>query len=232
MHPQRFSLSKPTLGRQPEQSHHRAAVARSIPSSRITRTRFEFSITGRTRWPTSCRTQAGAKTTRVSQAPPSLLPSVVEIRMCCNVFVTREQRDLPSAKRFFRKALERHGRPDRVVIDGSQTNREAIVSCDTTNRLQDRSRGRLKPIRIRRSQPDRHRNGPHDAQATGEVRLRSESVPGRAVRNPRRLLSERKGNALWCAKAVPGVRCTYGSHGQPAISARDLLHQGKQILTL
>ena len=62
-----------------------------------------------------------------------------------------EQRDLPSAKRFFRKALARHGRPDRVVIDGSQTNQEAIVSCDITNRLQDRSRRRLKPIRIRKS---------------------------------------------------------------------------------
>ncbi|WP_027161682.1 IS6 family transposase [Mesorhizobium sp. WSM1293] len=63
-----------------------------------------------------------------------------------------EQRDLPAAKRFFRKALERHGRPDRVVIDGSQTNHEAIVCCDITNRLQDRSRRRLKPFRIRRSQ--------------------------------------------------------------------------------
>ncbi len=60
-----------------------------------------------------------------------------------------EQRDLLSAKRFFRKALARHGRPDRVVIDGSQTNLEAIVSCDTTNRLQDRSRPVLTPIRIR-----------------------------------------------------------------------------------
>jgi putative transposase len=63
-----------------------------------------------------------------------------------------EHRDLPAAKRFFRKALERHGRPDRVVIDGSQTNREAIVSCDATHRSQDGSRRRLKPIRIRQSQ--------------------------------------------------------------------------------
>jgi transposase-like protein len=62
-----------------------------------------------------------------------------------------ENRDLPAAKRFFRKALERHGRPERVVIDGRQTNREAIVSCDATNRLQDRSRRRLKPIRIGQS---------------------------------------------------------------------------------
>jgi putative transposase len=63
-----------------------------------------------------------------------------------------EDRDLPAAKRFFRKALERHGRPDRTVIDGSQTNREAIVSCDTTNRLKDRSRRGLNPICIRQSQ--------------------------------------------------------------------------------
>lgn len=37
-----------------------------------------------------------------------------------------EERDLPSAKLFFRKALARHGRPDRVVIDGNQTNQERL----------------------------------------------------------------------------------------------------------
>lgn len=63
-----------------------------------------------------------------------------------------EHRDLPAAKRFLRKAMGRHGRPDRIVIDGSQTNREAIISCDGENRLQDRSRRPLKPIRIRQSQ--------------------------------------------------------------------------------
>src|SRR5690606_29855518 len=62
-----------------------------------------------------------------------------------------KHRDLPAAKRFMRKALARHGRPDRIVIDGSQTNREAIVSCDAENRLQDRSRRVLTPIRIRSS---------------------------------------------------------------------------------
>jgi transposase-like protein len=62
-----------------------------------------------------------------------------------------QQRDLSSAKRFFRNALARHGRPDRVVIDGCQTKQEAILSCDTTNRLEDCSRRRLKPIRIRKS---------------------------------------------------------------------------------
>jgi putative transposase len=63
-----------------------------------------------------------------------------------------ERRDLSAAKRFLRKAFKRHGRPERIVIDGSQTNREAILSCDTTDRLQDRSRRQLKPIGIRQSQ--------------------------------------------------------------------------------
>ena len=50
-----------------------------------------------------------------------------------------ERRCLAAAKRFLRKALKRHGRPERIVIDGSQTNREAILSCDAESRLQDRS---------------------------------------------------------------------------------------------
>nr|WP_272950339.1 hypothetical protein [Sinorhizobium terangae] len=115
---------------------------------------------------------------------------------------------MPAAKRFFTKALARHGRPYRIVIDGSQTNREGIVSCDATSLLQDCSRRRSKPIPIRQSQylntsitassriirssayqapgaadarfqidahrrghPVRDRDGPHDAQTTGAVRL-------------------------------------------------------------
>jgi putative transposase len=61
------------------------------------------------------------------------------------------QRNLAAAKRFLSKALMRHGRPERIVIDGSQTNREAIMSWDATNRLQNRSRQELKPIHIRQS---------------------------------------------------------------------------------
>lgn len=61
------------------------------------------------------------------------------------------RRNLTAAKRFLGKALKRHGRPERIVIDGSQTNREAVLSCDTTDRLQNRSRCELKPIRIRQS---------------------------------------------------------------------------------
>ena len=66
-------------------------------------------------------------------------------------FWLSERRNLTAAKRFLRKALKRHGRPERITIDGSRTNREAILSCDTTDRLQDRSRRELKPIRIRQS---------------------------------------------------------------------------------
>lgn len=66
-------------------------------------------------------------------------------------FFFSENRDLVAAKRFLRKALACHGRPGRIVIDGSQTNREAILKCDGESRLQDRSRRSLKPIGIRQS---------------------------------------------------------------------------------
>jgi putative transposase len=62
-----------------------------------------------------------------------------------------EKRNLAAAKRFLSSALRRHGRPTRIVIDGSQTNREAILSCDTTDRLSERSRRHLESIRIRQS---------------------------------------------------------------------------------
>jgi putative transposase len=64
-----------------------------------------------------------------------------------------ERRNLTAAKRFLRKALKRHGRSERIVIDGSQTNREAILSCDAESRLQDGSHRtvflsdhRLRPV--------------------------------------------------------------------------------------
>jgi putative transposase len=62
-----------------------------------------------------------------------------------------ERRNLAATKRFLRKALKRHGHPERIVIDGSQTNREAITSCDTTDRLRDKTKRQLMPIRIRQS---------------------------------------------------------------------------------
>jgi putative transposase len=62
-----------------------------------------------------------------------------------------DRRNLTAAKRFLARAMKRHGRPERIVIDGGQTNREAILSCDTTDRLQDSSKHPLEPIRIRQS---------------------------------------------------------------------------------
>nr|WP_313534017.1 IS6 family transposase [Brucella anthropi] len=46
-----------------------------------------------------------------------------------------KERDLRAAKRFMRKALARHGRPNHITIDGSQTNRTAIIQCDAEDRL-------------------------------------------------------------------------------------------------
>jgi transposase-like protein len=66
-------------------------------------------------------------------------------------FCFSKRRNLTAAKRFLRKALQRHGRPERIVIDGSRTNREAILACDAESRLQDGSRRNPKPIRIRQS---------------------------------------------------------------------------------
>ncbi|MEP9374738.1 IS6 family transposase [Mesorhizobium sp. KR1-2] len=67
-------------------------------------------------------------------------------------FFFSENRDLLAAKRFLRKALQHHGRPGRIVIDGSQTNKEAIIACDGESRLRHRSQRQVKPIRIRQSQ--------------------------------------------------------------------------------
>lgn len=62
-------------------------------------------------------------------------------------FYFSKDRDLTAAKRFLRKALARHGRPERITIDGSQTNRIAILQCDAENRLRQPS----DPITIRSS---------------------------------------------------------------------------------
>ena len=65
-------------------------------------------------------------------------------------FFFSQHRDLPAAKRFFERRL-RDGRPDRITIDRSQTNHEAIVSWDLEGRLRDRTRRSSKPIRICKS---------------------------------------------------------------------------------
>ena len=66
-------------------------------------------------------------------------------------FYFSKDRDLKAAKRFICKALARHGRPDCITIDGSQTNRMAIVQCDTESQLKGpRTEGRRR-IAIRSS---------------------------------------------------------------------------------
>jgi putative transposase len=115
-----------------------------------------------------------------------------------------ERRNLSAAKRFLRKAIKRHGRPERIVIDGSQTNKEANMLCDAETRLQDCSRRQVKPIRIRQSRylnnrieqdqapapadarapvrghcpcdPRRHRDGVYNAHAAGVVCFQSAVV--------------------------------------------------------
>jgi putative transposase len=58
-----------------------------------------------------------------------------------------QNRDLTAAKCFIRKALARHGKSVRITIDGSETNRIAILQCDAVNRLRQTG----KPITIRSS---------------------------------------------------------------------------------
>jgi putative transposase len=50
-----------------------------------------------------------------------------------------ERRNLSAAKRFLRKALKQHGRPERIVIDGSQTARRSCPAIPQTGSRTDRS---------------------------------------------------------------------------------------------
>jgi transposase-like protein len=63
-----------------------------------------------------------------------------------------KSRDLTAAKRFIRKALARHGRPAQITIDGSQTNRTAILEGDMEARLKlPAAANDQEPITIRNS---------------------------------------------------------------------------------
>lgn len=59
--------------------------------------------------------------------------------------------DLHTAKRFIHKALAHHGRSDRITIDGSQTNRMAIIQYSTEISLQEGHTMAETPIAIRTS---------------------------------------------------------------------------------
>ena len=84
-----------------------------------------------------------------------------------------ERRNLTAAKRFLRKALKRHGRPERIVIDGSQTNREAILSCDTeTGCRTDQARAQADPDPAESIPQQSHRAGSPRHQAPGPTDAR------------------------------------------------------------
>lgn len=52
-------------------------------------------------------------------------------------FFISDNDDLFAAKCFVLRALKRHERPERIIIDGSQTNRKVIFACDGESRLRD-----------------------------------------------------------------------------------------------
>jgi putative transposase len=109
-----------------------------------------------------------------------------------------EQRDLLAAKRFLQKALSRHGPPDRIVIDGSQTNREGIVACDAESRLQNKSRRPVKRIPMRQShlnnriEQDHRRIKRHVRQIIGFKLFRS-ATPTLAGIEMLRMMRKRQG---------------------------------------
>nr|WP_273786756.1 DDE-type integrase/transposase/recombinase [Brucella intermedia] len=53
----------------------------------------------------------------------------VRLYRTCNLSL-RRNRNLKAAKRFIRKALTQHGKPEKITIDGSQTNRMPLMQCD------------------------------------------------------------------------------------------------------
>lgn len=65
-------------------------------------------------------------------------------------FLFSKTRNLNDAKRFFRQAYERHGLPEQVTIDGSQTNLEAARRCQAEVRMQGQPG--TDPLKVRQSQ--------------------------------------------------------------------------------
>ena len=65
-------------------------------------------------------------------------------------FLYSKTRNLKDAKRFFRQAYERHGLPELVTIDGSQTNLEAARRCHAEVRM--RGQPDIDPLKVRQRQ--------------------------------------------------------------------------------
>jgi hypothetical protein len=151
-------------------------------------------------------------------------------------FYFSAHRDLPAAKRFFTKTLERHGhrrQPDQSRGDRFLLHHKSLAGSlagmaeadphpseslpqqshrtrSSTHQGSHASDARLQVDGGRLHHPVRYRNDPHDAQATGEVGFQSESVAGGAVRHSRRSMS-RKDWSNWLEAA--GVVDAELSHG-------------------
>jgi hypothetical protein len=142
-----------------------------------------------------------------------------------------ERRNLPAAKRFLRKALTRHGRPEKIVTDGSQTNREAIISCDTANQLEDRSRRKLQPIRICQmpllEQSDRAGSSSHQTADSADARVQVHRKRPSDPRWHRDGAHDAKGTGEVCPKSaiiacrsVRAARCIKGYEPLPDLFVR------------
>jgi putative transposase len=116
-------------------------------------------------------------------------------------FFFSEHRDVSAAKRFIRNAFARHVRPERIVIDGSQTNHEAIIACDGESRLRNRSRRSLKPVRIRQSQ---YLNNPIE-QDHRRIKRRIRSMLGFINR-------QRRDNPVWDRNGSHDAQTTSDVH--------------------
>ncbi len=86
-----------------------------------------------------------------------------------------EHRDRPAAKRFLHKALDRHGRLERIVIEGSQTNREAInlMRCrePPAGSITASTEGYPHPPEPISEQPDRAGSSAHQATSSTDEGL-------------------------------------------------------------
>ncbi len=63
-------------------------------------------------------------------------------------FLYSDKRDKRTAKRFFKQAIQRNGRPECVTLDRYQANHAALVALDNEHRLKTERGTPLKPIAI------------------------------------------------------------------------------------
>ena len=55
-------------------------------------------------------------------------------------FLLSEHRDLAAAQRFFRRAIERHGAPERITLDGYPATHSAVAELKKSGRLRPQTK--------------------------------------------------------------------------------------------